>query len=135
MTSEGKNRQKPTVSADYMPSKIEQRLLEILLDPASRMKSIAAICRDAKINRDTYYEIFKRQGFCKLYRESARAVILQNVAPMINSLVKEACRGSAPHLKMGLEIADVYTEKHDVVTETYAERMSRLIEREQEIKY
>lgn len=90
------------------------------------MKSVKETIAEAKINRETYYKAFKKEGFRKLYKEEAMEIVRRAVAPMVNALVKEAKRGSAQHLKMGLEIGDIYTEKHEVVTETYADRIKRL---------
>lgn len=109
-----KSKQKPTKSKKYVPSRTEQQLLSVLLDPASRLKTVSEICQDAKISRDTYYEIFKRSNFCALYKKEALNVIRRAVAPMTHALIREATRGSAPHLKMGLEITDIYTEKQDI---------------------
>ena len=117
---------KLTKQMPYVPTKTELRLLETLLNPASRLKSVTDICKEARISRVTYYALFKRPDFCKLYRESAVDMILQAIAPMVHALLREAKRGNAQHLKMALEIAGVYVEKREVTTETYSERIKRI---------
>lgn len=117
------NKQK---QAEYTPSRTELQLLEVLLDPASRLKPVTELCKEAGINRATYYTIFGRPEFKKLYREQSLSIIQRALAPICHAVIREAVRGSAQHAKMGLEMADVYTEKLEVTTETYAERVQRL---------
>jgi hypothetical protein len=125
----GKEGQNPT---DYIPSKAALRLLEALLDPASRLKTVTAVCRIAKIHRDTYYELFKKVGFRNLYREISMDMIKYHIGPLVNALICEAVRGSYQHIKMALEIAGIYTEKKRVNVpelEGFGERLARAIER------
>ncbi len=110
----------------WLPTEAEERLLDALLDPASRMLSVLDICRKAKVGKDTYYRAFAKPEFRALYHKCSLELISHKVAPVVNALVKEASRGSAPHIKMALEIAGIYVEKQEVVTETYAERLKRL---------
>lgn len=110
----------------YTPNKTELRLLEVILDPFSWIKSVVDVCKMAKISRMTYYEIFKRPEFCALYRNESVKLLRRAAAPMVNALVREACRGNVPAIKIALEILDIYAEKHEVLTESYAERLARL---------
>jgi hypothetical protein len=96
---------------EYAPSKTELRLLEVLINPASRLRTVTEICKLAKIARQTYYEIFKRPEFCALYRSLSLDIIKRNTGPLVNTLIREANRGSAQHLKMALEMAYMYVEK------------------------
>ena len=113
---------------DYIPSKAAFRLLEVLLDPASRMKTVTERCKMCNIARKTYYEILKKPEFVNLYRSLALDILKHDSGALINTLRREALRGSAPHLKMALEMANLYAEKvdHNITTETYEERRKRL---------
>lgn len=110
MRKQGK---KPTV---YVPTRAEMRLLDVLVNPSSLMMSVSGICRHAHINRDTYYEAFKRPEFREFYDcclKEVKVVIFRHLAPMAHALVHEATRGSAPHLKMGLEIAGYFDKPEE----------------------
>ena len=129
-----KKGQKPT---EYVPNRTALRLLEVLIDPASRMKTVVEVCRMAKIHRDTYYELFKKAEFRELYKELAVDMIKNHTAPVVNALLREAVRGNHHHIKMVLEIADIYTDKKRVnmpELEGFGERLARAIERERKAR-
>lgn len=90
------------------------------------MKTVTEIVKLAGISKDTYYKAFDKEDFANLYHEQTMKIIRRNVAPMVNAMVKEAVRGSAPHLKMGLEAGDVLKSKveHDV-----SERLEDILRR------
>lgn len=102
------NQHSPT---EYKPTPAEKKLLEVLLNPQYRMKSIVDICRIAEINRSTYYDAFAKPGFVELYKQKSMELVKQQVAPVINAFVAEAKRGSFQHGKVLLEMADLYSEK------------------------
>jgi hypothetical protein len=95
----------------YNPTKAEQALLDVLLNPENRMKSVTDVCKVAKIDRVTYYRSFAKPEFVALYQQRSIDLIKQHVAPVINTFVREAQRGSFQHGKVLLEMAGVYTEK------------------------
>lgn len=103
--------EKQTKPAEYAPSNAEQKLLDVLMDPSNRMKSVTEICQLAGICRDTHYRAFARPEFVSLYKEMSLKVVRSAVAPVINAFVREAQRGSFQHGKILLEMADMYTEK------------------------
>lgn len=122
----GKAEQKST---EYIPSKTEQRLLETLSDPASRLKTVTEICKTCGIDRKTYYRHFKKPEFLSLYREITLSTIKNHTAPVANALVREAVRGSHHHIKMVLQIADIYTEKEEITIKgNFAEELQKAIE-------
>lgn len=98
----------------YEPTEKEKNLLEVLLNPENRMKSITDICKLAKCTRPVYYEAFAKPEFVEIYNKQSVDLVKQNVASVINTFVREAQRGSFQHGKVILEMAGVYTEKSDV---------------------
>lgn len=99
--------QNPT---EYQPTKKEQNLLEALLDPANRLKSITEICRVAKCGRQAYYDAFKKPEFVEYYKQESKALASKHIGQVLNAFVKEASRGSFQHGKVLLEMAGLYKE-------------------------
>ena len=98
----------------YSPTKAEQSLLDTLLNPENRMKNVADICKVAKIDRATYYRAFAKPEFAELYKRQSMDLVHNAVAPVLNTFVREAIRGSFQHGKVILEMADVYIESTKV---------------------
>lgn len=92
----------------------EQKLLEVLLNPENRMKSITDICGIAKCDRKTYYRAFAKQEFIDAYNTKSKELVKQAVAPVINTFIREAQRGSFQHGKVLLEMAGMYAEKQEI---------------------
>lgn len=95
----------------YMPTKAEEKLLEVLVNPENKDKTVSEICALANIGRRTYYDIFKKTEFVNYYQQLSFELVKQAVMPVINSVAKEAKAGSFQHSKMILEMAQMYTEK------------------------
>lgn len=113
-----KQGRKATVSnirEGWVLTKQELRLMEVLTDPASRLLPVLEICRIAKIGKDTYYRAFDKPDFCKFYRDSIGNLLKRAAVPLVNALLREALRGSAPHLKIALELCGVYDPKGESV--------------------
>ena len=100
-------------STKYKPTEKEKALLEILINPDYRMKSITDICKAAKCTRNIYYTAFEKPEFVKLYKELSASLVQQSIAPVINAFVREAKRGSFQHGKVLLEMAGLYNKKDD----------------------
>ena len=98
----------------YTPTVAERKLLDVLLNPKYRMKSITDICSIAEIGRTTYYEAFGKPGFEALYKQKSLEMVKQSVAPVLSAFVAEAKRGSFQHGKVLLEMAGVYAERQQV---------------------
>lgn len=96
---------------EYTPTAKEKDLLEVLLNPEHRMKSITDICKIANCSRQTYYESFNKPEFVKIYELKSKELVKQAVAPVINTFIREAQRGSFQHGKVLLEMAGMYAEK------------------------
>jgi hypothetical protein len=92
----------------------EEKLLEVLLNPENRMKSITDICDIAKCNRKTYYRAFAKQEFVDIYNAKSKELVKQAVASVVNTFIREAQRGSFQHGKVILEMAGLYTEKQEI---------------------
>ena len=106
------SQQKPT---KYRPTPKEETLLEVLLNPDHRMKSITEICRIAKCDRSVYYDAFAKKGFVDYYQSKSMDIVKQAVAPVLNAFVREALRGSYQHGKLILDMAGLIEEKKDAL--------------------
>jgi hypothetical protein len=98
----------------YCPTKKEESLLDVLLNPLNRLKNVEEICRIAHCDKKTYYNSFNKPEFVAYYREQSIALTTKAVAPVINACVREAIRGSHNHAKIVLGMADVYHERKEV---------------------
>lgn len=108
-------RQTATESVDGQNlTRSEQALLEALLNPENRIKSVTDICKIAKVDRATYYRAFAKPHFAELYNRRSVDLVKQSVASVLNTFVREAQRGSFQHGKVVLEMAGLYAEKSDV---------------------
>ncbi len=96
---------------DYKPTAAEKRLLEVLLNPENRWKSITAICDIAKCSRKAYYRAFAKPAFTAYYKEESRRLVEREIAPLVHTFVQQAKGGSFQHGKVLLEMADMYQEK------------------------
>lgn len=96
---------------EYELTESEKKLMDVLLNPEYRMKSIKEICAIAMIGRTTYYAAFKKPEFQALYKAQSKALVDQSIAPVLNTFVREALRGSFQHGKVILEMAGLYSEK------------------------
>ncbi|OPY59166.1 MAG: hypothetical protein A4E55_00383 [Pelotomaculum sp. PtaU1.Bin035] len=95
---------------EYTLTQKEENLIEVMLDPANRMKSITDICKLANCSRVTYYEAFNKPGFVKIYKERSIALAEKYLGSVMNAFVREAARGSFQHGKVLLEMAGAYKE-------------------------
>lgn len=98
----------------FVPSGTEQKLLDVLLNPENRFKSITEVCELAGTSRKAYYRAFARQDFADYYREECEALVRRSIGPVVNACVREAIAGSASHAKMVLGMAGMYAEKQDL---------------------
>jgi len=99
---------------EYTLTLKEEALIEVLTNPEHRMKSVTDICKIANCTRTTYYEAFSKPGFVEIYKKRSMDLVKQCVAPVLNTFIREAQRGSFQHGKVLLEMADIYTEKQQV---------------------
>jgi len=95
---------------EYTPTRKEERLIEALLNPNNREKTITEVCDIAGCNRRTYYRAFEKPGFVELYRKRAKALASKYLGQVMNAFVREAAKGSFQHGKVILEMAEVYKE-------------------------
>lgn len=92
----------------------EKNLLEVLMNPENRMKSITDICKLAKCTRPVYYEAFSKPEFVEIYKQYSVDLVKQSVASVINTFIREAQRGSFQHGKVILEMAGMYSDKLEI---------------------
>lgn len=97
--------------AEYRPTRSETKLLDALLNPANRLKTITELCDMLEISTRTYQRAWKKPEFVKLYETKSMDLVKQQVGPVINAFLREAKRGSFQHGKVLLEMAGLYTEK------------------------
>ena len=98
-------------ATEFKPTRKERLLLDALLDPKNRMKSISDICTIAQCGRNTYYRAMEKTEFVKYYKNKSKELVDQNIGPIVSAFVKEAKRGSYPHGKVLLEMAGLYQDK------------------------
>ena len=101
-------------ATEYNPTGKEKILLEVLLNPKNRTRTITDICRIAECDRMTYYRAFEKPGFKELYKKKSKEYIDQNIGQVVAAFVNEAKRGSYNHGKVILEMSGLYTEKQKI---------------------
>lgn len=99
--------------ADYEPTPKERNLLEVLLNPESRMWSKTEICRKAGCDRQTYYNTYAKPEFVDYVMKQSLALVKQGVPATVNAVLRQAKRGDSTHAKMILMMAGLYAEKSD----------------------
>jgi hypothetical protein len=119
-------------STEYSPTLAEQKLIDVLLDPTNRLKSVTELCSLAGIDRGTYYNAFKKPEFADYVKQQSLELLKRAVPAGMNALLKEATRGSYPHLKMLLEMAGMYKEssEHNVTLNGFEAALKELVKRE-----
>lgn len=94
-------------------TKAEKSIIETILNPENRMKSVSDICKIAKVDRSTYYRAFQKHEFVETYKKLSENLIKQFIAPVINAFIREAQRGSFQHGKVLLEMVGLYNKKDE----------------------
>jgi hypothetical protein len=102
----------PQKSSKYRPTVAEKKLLEVLLNPEHRFKSVTEICGLAKIDRKTYYNSYDKEAFCKYAESKIDKLIDKNYASIIHGSIHSAARGDAAHTKIMLQMKGKLVEKH-----------------------
>lgn len=120
---------------EYVPTEKERIILELLLTPEHRTKSITDVCKLAGCSRTIYYDAMAKPEFKALYEAKTKDLIKQSIGPVVNTFVREALRGSFQHGKVILEMAGLYSEKSTIdingeinINLPPDERRSRIIE-------
>ncbi len=117
------------ILTEYKLTEKESILIEVMLNPDNRMKSITDICKIANCTRTTYYESFSKAGFKAIYESKAKELVKNAVGPVINAFIKEAVRGSYQHGKTILEMAGVYSENQNVnLNVTFEQLLKKALE-------
>lgn len=106
---------------EFRPSSYELALLEVMLDPRNRLGSVVETCALVPCDRKVYYRAMKKPEFVKLYLAESIALTHRAVAPVLNSVIREATRGSYQHAKIVLGMADVYHERKELTGKDGAE--------------
>jgi hypothetical protein len=101
----------PQKSTEYRPTVAEKRLLEILLNPEHRLKSVTEICGLAKCDRHIYYTAFEKEAFLGYYTKQSKALIKKAHSGIINASIRAALRGDSAHTKILLSMTGDYAER------------------------
>jgi len=101
----------PQKSTTYRPTLAEKRLLEVLLDPDHRLKSVTDICGVAKCDRHVYYTAFNKPAFVDYYTKESKALIKKAHSGIINASIRQALQGDAAHTKILLTMAGDYADR------------------------
>ena len=91
--------------AEYHPTAAERKLLDVLLNPAHRHKSVTDICDIAECSRRAYYRAFEKADFMAFYKGESRRMVERSVAPVLHAFLKQAIAGSHKHGVTLLEMA------------------------------
>lgn len=95
----------------FIPTDVEQRLLDVLLDPFHRLSSVTKQCELANVSRQAYYRAFKNDAFVTYYRDSLTDLIKAQGGQLVNIAIREARKGSYQHWKALMEMGGFYNEK------------------------
>ena len=90
---------------DYIPDGIEQKMLEVLLDPCHRMASVKKQCELMGISRQTYYTRMKNKEFMDYYIHMCRENMRQRAGELMNIGIREARKGGPGAFQYWKEIA------------------------------
>jgi hypothetical protein len=96
---------------EYRPTVAEQRVMEVLLNPDNRLKSVTEICQLANCSRQTYYNYFDKPEFVTYYINKSKALIKKAHAGIINSCIRQALRGDSAHAKLLLTMTGDYADR------------------------
>ena len=97
----------------YTPTAAEEKLLEVLLNPKNRDKTIAEISAMAGIGERTYYRAMEKPEFVDYYNSIVLQIMKGKVGDVLKAVAKYATEEPRCHQdrKMLLEMAGIYTEK------------------------
>jgi len=98
-------------NTEYKPTRTERKLIEVMIQPENRFKSVTELCEIAKCSRKAFYEAHKKPEFVKLVKEESRGLAYRYVLPTITAFGREAARGSHPHGVTILEMAGLVQKK------------------------
>lgn len=92
------------MGTDYEPTTAEEKLLDVLLQPENRFKSVVDICAIAGVERKVYYRAFKKPEFMAFYKAECKRMVDRALGPVLSAFVKQAVAGSFQHGKVLLEM-------------------------------
>ena len=95
----------------YKPTPAEEKILEVLLDPANIGKSVTEKCELAGVSRQVYYKAMEKAEFKELTQNMSIDLIKGNVVDLVNAAVKHAKDGSHAHFKTLMEMAGMHIDK------------------------
>lgn len=99
---------------EYVPTRVEKALLDVLLNPKFRLKPVTVICKEANCSRTAYYNSMSNPKFKEYYKEMSVRLVEASIGPVVNSFVLEAKKGSYNHGKIILEMAGLYSDKKKI---------------------
>jgi len=98
----------------FVPSPTQLKLLEVLMNPESRLWNITEICLKADISRQTYYNYYDDPAFVDHVMKESMKLVKAAVPSTINAAIRQAQRGESTHTKIILGMAGLYSDKHEI---------------------
>lgn len=95
---------------EYRPTREERKLLEVMLSPEHRHKSVVELCTIADVDRKVYYRAFDKPEFEAYFKKASKKIADRAVAAVINAFVKHAVAGSHKHGVTILEMAGMINQ-------------------------
>lgn len=78
---------------EYEPSRTEQALLDVLLDPFHRMSTVTKICEILSISRQTFYRTMRKPEFAAHYSAICKEAVRIKTGQLVNIGIREARKG------------------------------------------
>lgn len=91
----------------YIPLEREAKILKSL-ESGKPFGTITALCEDAGITRDAWYDAVKKPDFVAHLINNNKSLLYASFPTIIKKIVEQANRGSYAHQKMILEMLQVY---------------------------
>lgn len=92
-------------------TKAGEKLLFVLSEPEHYLLSVTKLCEKAKIDRKTYYNLYKTEEFTKASIELAKSIFSGATPSVAHKVAKQAIEGSLAHQEIILEATGVVQPK------------------------
>lgn len=99
---------------EFHPTQKQEALLEVLLDPKTRLLSITKICELADCSREFYYTTMRNTAFVDYYKQLAEHFLKSKMGALIQYGLQEAFAGtpqSPAYWKVLMEMAGAWSPK------------------------
>lgn len=100
-----------TKTDEYVPTAAEKKLLNVMLNPENVTLNVTEVCAKAGVSRDLYYTAIGKEGFRKIMPDLSRQLVSGSILQVVQAFVREAKKGSFPHGKTILEMAELVSRE------------------------